>query len=85
MDGRGYPKGLQGNDIPIGARIIAVLDAYESMTIGRPYRQAMTHAEALRELIHHKGSQFDPKVVEAFSQLFDAEEATKLVRAGEAA
>jgi signal transduction histidine kinase/putative methionine-R-sulfoxide reductase with GAF domain len=85
MDGRGYPKGLQGTEIPIGARIIAVLDAYESMTIGRPYRQAMTHAEAVRELVHHKGTQFDPRIVDAFSQLFEAEENTKLVRAGEAA
>jgi signal transduction histidine kinase/response regulator RpfG family c-di-GMP phosphodiesterase len=85
MDGRGYPKGLQGNQIPMGARIIAVLDAYESMTIGRPYREAMSHAEALREIQQCKGTQFDPRVVEAFSQVFESEENTKLVRAGEAA
>jgi len=85
MDGRGYPKGLQGNQIPIGARIIAVLDAYESMTIGRPYREAMTHAEALRELQQCRGTQFDPRVVETFSQVFESEENTKLVRTGEAA
>ena len=85
MDGRGYPKGLQGNQIPIGARIIAVLDAYESMTIGRPYREAMTHAEALRELQQCRGTQFDARVVEAFSQVFESEENTKLVRTGEAA
>jgi hypothetical protein len=85
MDGRGYPRGLKGEQIPIGARIIAVLDAYESMTIGRPYRQAMTHAEALQELRQCKGTQFDPKVVEAFAQLFEPQENTKLVRAGEAA
>jgi len=85
MDGRGYPKGLQGNQIPIGARIIAVLDAYESMTIGRPYREAMTHAEALRELQQCRGTQFDARVVETFSQVFESEENTKLVRTGEAA
>jgi signal transduction histidine kinase/putative methionine-R-sulfoxide reductase with GAF domain len=85
MDGRGYPKGLQGNQIPIGARIIAVLDAYESMTIGRPYREAMSHAEALREIQQCKGTQFDPRVVEAFSQVFESEENTKLVRTGEPA
>jgi signal transduction histidine kinase/response regulator RpfG family c-di-GMP phosphodiesterase len=85
MDGRGYPKGLQGSQIPIGARIIAVLDAYESMTIGRPYREAMAHAEALREIQQCKGTQFDPRVVEAFSQVFESEENTKLVRSGEPA
>jgi len=85
MDGRGYPKGLKGDEIPVGARIIAVLDAFESMTIGRPYRQAMGHTEALQELVRHKGTQFDPRVVDAFTQLFETEENTKLVRAGEAA
>jgi len=85
MDGRGYPRGLKGEQIPIGARIISVLDAYESMTIGRPYRHAMTHADALQELRQCKGTQFDPKVVEAFAQLFESQENTKLVRAGEVA
>jgi len=85
MDGRGYPKGLKGKEIPIGARIIAVLDAYESMTIGRPYRHSMSHAEAVQELLANKGTQFDPRVVEAFAQVFESEENTKLVRAGEAA
>jgi HD-GYP domain-containing protein (c-di-GMP phosphodiesterase class II) len=85
MDGRGYPKGLQGSQIPIGARIIAVLDAYESMTVGRPYREAMAHGEALREIQQCKGTQFDSKVVEAFSQVFESEENTKLVRSGEPA
>jgi signal transduction histidine kinase/response regulator RpfG family c-di-GMP phosphodiesterase len=85
MDGRGYPKGLQGSQIPMGARIVAVLDAFESMTIGRPYRQAMGQVEALRELVRNKGTQFDPNVVDAFMQVFETEENTKLVRAGEAA
>ena len=85
MDGRGYPRGLAGNDIPLGARIIAVVDAYESMTSGRPYRQAMPQAEAIRELKRCVGSQFDPKIVEAFCQVLAAEETTKLVRAPEAA
>ena len=85
MDGRGYPNGLKGDEIPIGARIIAVLDAYESMTIGRPYRHSMSHGEALQELRANKGTQFDSRVVEAFAQVFESEENTKLVRAGEAA
>jgi len=85
MDGRGYPRGLAGEDIPLGARIIAVVDAFESMTSGRPYRQAMPQAEAIRELKRCSGSQFDPKIVETFCQVLAAEEATKLVRAPEAA
>ncbi|HEX5031941.1 MAG TPA: HD domain-containing phosphohydrolase [Candidatus Eisenbacteria bacterium] len=85
MDGRGYPRGLAGDLIPLGARIIAVVDAYESMTSGRPYRQAMPQAEAIRELRRCSGSQFDPKIVEAFCQVLAAEETTKLVRAPEAA
>jgi signal transduction histidine kinase/putative methionine-R-sulfoxide reductase with GAF domain len=85
MNGKGYPRGLKGQEIPIGARIIGVLDAYESMTIGRPYRHAMTHAEALQELRRCAGTQFDPRVVEAFGQLYQFEETTKLVRTAEAA
>ncbi len=85
MDGRGYPRGLKGEQIPIGARIIGVLDAYESMTAGRPYRHAMTHEEAMRELRQCAGTQFDPGVVGAFAQLFEQQEDTKLVKAREAA
>ena len=85
MDGRGYPRGLKGDQIPLGARIIAVLDAYESMTVGRPYRHAMSHADAVRELRQCKGTQFDPRVVEAFAQMPEFQENTKPVRAGEAA
>jgi signal transduction histidine kinase/HD-GYP domain-containing protein (c-di-GMP phosphodiesterase class II) len=85
MDGRGYPRGLKGDRIPLGARIIAVLDAYESMTVGRPYRHAMTHQDAVQELRQHKGTQFDSRVVEAFAQLPEFQENTKLVRAGEPA
>jgi HD-GYP domain-containing protein (c-di-GMP phosphodiesterase class II) len=85
MDGRGYPRGLSGEDIPLGARIIAVVDAYESMTSGRPYRQAMPQVDALREIKRCSGSQFDPKIVEAFSQVLAAEESTKLIGTPEAA
>ena len=85
IDGRGYPHGLKGDEIPIGARIIAVVDAYESMTMGRPYRQAMTHEEALRELKRCAGTQFDGKVVDVFAQLFPRQEDTNALRAPEAA
>jgi HD-GYP domain-containing protein (c-di-GMP phosphodiesterase class II) len=85
LDGRGYPRGLKGEQIPIGARIIAVLDAYESMTLGRPYRQAMSHEDAVAEIRRCSGTQFDPKVVEAFMQTAGVQEDTKAIQAPEAA
>ena len=65
-DGKGYPDGLAGVDIPLGARIIAVADAYDAMTSDRPYRKALPHEIALAELERGAGKQFDPAVVEAF-------------------
>jgi response regulator RpfG family c-di-GMP phosphodiesterase len=65
-DGTGYPSGLRREEIPIGGRILAVVDAYESMTVGRPHRTALSKEEALIELHRLKGQQFDPQVVEAF-------------------
>lgn len=65
-DGTGYPDGLAGNLIPLGARIIAVCDAFDAMVSKRPYRSAFTSAAAVTELQQHAGTQFDPAVVEAF-------------------
>ncbi|MFQ5859577.1 MAG: HD-GYP domain-containing protein [Anaerolineae bacterium] len=70
-DGNGYLKGLRGNNIPIGARIISVADAYDAMTTDRPYRPALTPAEAIDELKRCSGSQFDPGVVGAFLKYLD--------------
>jgi diguanylate cyclase (GGDEF)-like protein len=69
-DGRGYPHGLRGQEIPVGARIVAVADAYEAMIAGRPYRSAVTHEAALAELQRHAGIQFDPEMVALFSSMF---------------
>lgn len=66
-DGTGYPDGLEGEQIPLGARIIAVCDAFDAMTSRRAYAPALTIEEALRELFRCAGTQFDAEVVEAFS------------------
>lgn len=68
-DGSGYPEGLAGDRIPLGARIIAVADAYHAMTSDRPYRQALSRDTALDALRHEAGKQFDPRIVEAFLQI----------------
>jgi putative nucleotidyltransferase with HDIG domain len=65
-DGSGYPDRLQGDEIPLAARIIAVADTFDAMTTDRPYRKALTFEEALAELSRCSGRQFDPKVIEAF-------------------
>lgn len=65
-DGSGYPQGLSGSEIPLIARIIAVVDSFEAMTHDRPYRAAKTHEAALEELIRLSGKKYDPNVVFAF-------------------
>jgi putative nucleotidyltransferase with HDIG domain len=65
-DGLGYPEGKAGEEIPLGARILAVADAYDAMTSDRPYRKAMSLDEAVQELRLHAGRQFDPDVVAVF-------------------
>jgi len=67
-DGKGYPTGLSGQQIPIGSRIVAVLDAFDAMTTNRPYRKGLPTEVAIDELRRHSGVQFDPQVVEAFIQ-----------------
>ena len=67
-DGRGYPSGLRGDQIPLEARILAVADAFEAMMADRVYRSGMPVAQAIQELIRCSGSQFDPQVVDAMLQ-----------------
>jgi HD-GYP domain-containing protein (c-di-GMP phosphodiesterase class II) len=67
-DGKGYPDGLAGEQIPLGARIVAVCDAYHAMTADRVYRRAMSHEDAMAELQRCAGTQFDPEVVATFER-----------------
>jgi diguanylate cyclase (GGDEF)-like protein len=69
-NGGGYPHGLRASEIPIGARIVAVADAYHAMVHDRPYSSALSHADALTELRAHAGTQFDPAVVDVFCAIY---------------
>jgi diguanylate cyclase (GGDEF)-like protein len=73
FSGHGYPYGLQGLDIPLGARIVAIADAYDAMTHDRPYRQAIGHQEAVAEIRRHAQVQFDPELVDLFCDVFGRE------------
>lgn len=81
-DGQGYPDGLRGNQIPLGARIIAIADAWDSMVYDRVYRRALSHEDALRELEKAAGMQFDPDCVRVFVQMERARMALLVPRAG---
>ena len=65
-DGKGYPDGVRGSDIPIGARILSVVDCYDALTSDRPYRPAMTDEQALAILVQRRGTMYDPLVVDTF-------------------
>ncbi len=68
-NGKGYPQGLKGEDIPVLSRIIAITDAYEVMITGRPYKKAVSKKEAIAELNKCSGTQFDPRLVESFVEI----------------
>ncbi len=65
-DGKGYPRGLKGSEIPLGARIFAVVDTFDAMTSDRPYRKALPYETAFAEIVKYSGTQFDPEVAQAF-------------------
>jgi len=73
-DGRGYPLGIQGEEIPLECRILALVDAYDAMTSERPYKGAMPHEEAVEELQRCAGTQFDPGLVEEFIRILGESE-----------
>ncbi|OGS21345.1 MAG: hypothetical protein A2252_08885 [Elusimicrobia bacterium RIFOXYA2_FULL_39_19] len=72
-NGQGYPDSLKAEEIPLGARIVAIIDAFDAMTSDRPYRKAMTKEQAQGELKRLSGIQFDPKIVEVFLKSLEAE------------
>ena len=81
-DGKGYPRGIAGEEIPILARIISIVDAFDVMTNGRPYKEPLTESEAIAEIQACAGTQFDPELAEKFVQMsadveFDANNADK--------
>jgi putative nucleotidyltransferase with HDIG domain len=80
-DGTGYPSGLEGEEIPIGARIIAVADSFDAMTTDRPYRKALSWDEALNTIKTHSGIQFDPQVVDHFVEVLKDREFRKRMKA----
>jgi putative nucleotidyltransferase with HDIG domain len=70
-DGTGYPDGLRGEAIPLGARILAAVDAYGAITDERPYKQARSHEDGIHELRRCAGQQFDPEIVDAFCRVLE--------------
>jgi putative nucleotidyltransferase with HDIG domain len=70
-DGAGYPDGLQGESIPQAARIVCVVDSYCAMISKRSYKESITDDQARAELLRHRGTQFDPRVVDAFLEVLD--------------
>jgi putative nucleotidyltransferase with HDIG domain len=70
-DGKGYPRGLKGDEIPLGARILAVADAFDAMTSRRPYQATRSHQEALGELRRHTGTHWDGRCIAAFAKVVE--------------
>jgi HD-GYP domain-containing protein (c-di-GMP phosphodiesterase class II) len=81
-NGAGYPAGLKGDEIPIGSRIVAVIDAYDAMISNRCYRRGLPHEEAVRRLTANAGTQFDPVVVQTFIEIAKEEVADVFAATG---
>ena len=73
-DGRGYPSGKAGEEIPVEARVLAVADAFDAMTSDRPYRRALSREDALAEVGRCSGTQFDPEIARVFLEVFAEDE-----------
>lgn len=81
-DGSGYPGGLKGEEIPIGSRVISVIDAYDAMISNRCYRRGLSHDEATQRLLERSGKQFDPLVVQIFIEIAQREVADVFTATG---
>ncbi len=82
FDGKGYPAGLKGTEIPVVSRIVSVIDAFDAMVSSRPYRKGLPYEEAVRRLTEASGTQFDPIVVQSFLSFAQAEMSTVFAAAG---
>jgi HD-GYP domain-containing protein (c-di-GMP phosphodiesterase class II) len=69
-DGSGYPRGLKGEEIPLAARIFAIVDVWDALTSNRPYRLAWSEEKTVEYLKNHNGKQFDPRIVDTFFRIF---------------
>lgn len=85
VDGKGYPAGLKGSDIPLASRIVSVIDAYDAMVSNRCYRKGMPHQEAIQRLIEGIGKQFDSEVVQTFIPIAEQEADQVFAAAGTSA
>jgi HD-GYP domain-containing protein (c-di-GMP phosphodiesterase class II) len=82
FDGAGYPAGLKGEEIPIGSRIVAVIDAYDAMVSNRCYRRGLSHEDAVQRLLESGGTQFDPVVIQTFVEIAKEEAADVFAATG---
>jgi HD-GYP domain-containing protein (c-di-GMP phosphodiesterase class II) len=82
FDGTGYPARLKGSEIPIGSRIVSVIDAFDAMVSSRPYRKGLPLAEAIRRLHESSGTQFDPVVIRSFVPIAESEMPAVLAAVG---
>jgi len=82
FDGTGYPKGLTGKEISIKGRLLAVADAFDAMTSDRPYRKGLMPEDALKEILKHKGTQFDPEIAAAFEKAWISGQVMKRAEIG---
>ncbi|MCL2174628.1 MAG: HD domain-containing protein, partial [Treponema sp.] len=76
-DGKGYPRGLKGADIPLQGRIMAIVDVYDALISDRPYKKAFTNEEAVEIIMQNSGSHFDPKIADVFFEVKDYIKAAK--------